>query len=410
MVLDLEDKLLSSDPTKLIIVSALGRDRPGLVSGLTNVIADVDANIVDVEETVLRGLFAMFMIVDIDFATVSADELKDRLVKKGTEVGLQVSVEPYVEGRRKPEKELALITILGKDRPGIVAKTSTLLGNYNINIEKIRMIARGEMIAMEMLVDLSDLQGALERVRIDLQNLCETIGVGFILQRENIYQKSKKLIVFDMDSTLVDEETIDEIAKIAGVGEQVREITTKAMNGEIDFVEAVRKRVKLLKGLEVKHLEEIARNMHLTPGAEELISSLKLMGYKLALISGGFTFFTDRLKEKLGLDYAFGNKLIIKNGVLTGEVEKPIIDGEKKAEIIHWISEIEGISKDEIVAIGDGSNDQFMLSNVGLGIAFNAKKVLKQVADGVIAQKNLLSILYALGLPDRELKKYIKTD
>lgn len=410
MALDLEDKLLSSDPTKLIIVSALGRDRPGLVSGLTNVIADVDANIVDVEETVLRGLFAMFMIVDIDFATVSADELKDRLVKKGTEVGLQVSVEPYVEGRRKPEKELALITILGKDRPGIVAKTSTLLGNYNINIEKIRMIARGEMIAMEMLVDLSDLQGALERVRIDLQNLCETIGVGFILQRENIYQKSKKLIVFDMDSTLVDEETIDEIAKIAGVGEQVREITTKAMNGEIDFVEAVRKRVKLLKGLEVKHLEEIARNMHLTPGAEELISSLKLMGYKLALISGGFTFFTDRLKEKLGLDYAFGNKLIIKNGVLTGEVEKPIIDGEKKAEIIHWISEIEGISKDEIVAIGDGSNDQFMLSNVGLGIAFNAKKVLKQVADGVIAQKNLLSILYALGLPDRELKKYIKTD
>ncbi len=410
MALDLEDKLLSSDPTKLIIVSALGRDRPGLVSGLTNVIADVDANIVDVEETVLRGLFAMFMIVDIDFATVSADELKDLLVKKGTEVGLQVSVEPYVEGRRKPEKELALITILGKDRPGIVAKTSTLLGNYNINIEKIRMIARGEMIAMEMLVDLSDLQSALERVRIDLQNLCETIGVGFILQRENIYQKSKKLIVFDMDSTLVDEETIDEIAKIAGVGEQVREITTKAMNGEIDFVEAVRKRVKLLKGLEVKHLEEIARNMHLTPGAEELISSLKSMGYKLALISGGFTFFTDRLKEKLGLDYAFGNKLIIKNGVLTGEVEKPIIDGEKKAEIIHWISEIEGISKDEIVAIGDGSNDQFMLSNVGLGIAFNAKKVLKQVADGVIAQKNLLSILYALGLPDRELKKYIKTD
>jgi phosphoserine phosphatase len=401
---------LSSDPTKLIIVSALGRDRPGLVSGLTNVIADVDANIVDVEETVLRGLFAMFMIVDISLATVSAEELKDQLVKKGNVVGLQVSVEPYVEGRRKPEKELALITILGKDRPGIVAKTSTLLGNYNINIEKIRMIARGEMIAMEMLVDLSDLQVALEKVRIDLQNQCEALGVGFILQRENIYHKSKRLIVFDMDSTLVDEETIDEIAKIAGVGEQVREITAKAMNGEIDFVEAVRERVKLLSGLEVKYLEEIAKNMHLTPGAEELISSLKSMGYKLVLISGGFTFFTDRLKEKLGLDYAFGNKLIIKNGVLTGEVEKPIIDGEKKAEIIHWISEIEGISKDEIVAIGDGSNDQFMLSNVGLGIAFNAKKVLKQVADGVIAQKNLLSILYALGLPDREIKKYIKTD
>ncbi len=401
---------MSSDPKKLIIVTAIGKDKPGLVSGLTNVVADINANILDVEETVLRGLFAMFMIVDISFATVSADELKDRLEKKGREVGLQVGVEPYVGGRRKPEKELALITVLGKDRPGIVAKTSTLLGNHNINIEKIRMIARGEMIAMEMLVDLSDLQASLEKVRIELQNLCETLGVGVILQRENVFQKSKKLMVFDMDSTLVDEETIDEIAKIAGVGDKVKEITTKAMKGEIDFVEAVRERVRLLAGLKVKHLEEIAKNMHLTPGAEELISSLKSMGYKIALISGGFTFFTDRLKEKLCLDYAFGNKLIIKNGALTGEVEEPIIDGEKKAEIIQWISEIEGISKDEVVAIGDGANDQFMLNNVGLGIAFNAKQVLKQVADGVIAQKNLLSILYALGLPEKELKKYIKND
>lgn len=401
---------MTDSQSKLITVTAIGRDKPGLVSGLTSVIADVDANIVDVEETVLRGLFAMFMIVDAGSASVSIEELKNRLLKKGEEVGLQVSVEPYVEGRRKPEKELALITILGKDRPGIVAKTSTLLGNYNINIEKIRMIARGEMIAMEMLVDLSDLQHPLEKVRAELQNLCESMGVGVILQRENVFQKSKKLIVFDMDSTLVDEETIDEIAKIAGVGDQVKEITTKAMNGEIDFAEAVRERVKLLAGLEVKHLERIAENMHLTPGAEELIRSLKSMGYKVALISGGFTYFTDRLKEKLGLDYAFGNKLIIKNGVLTGEVEEPIIDGKKKAEIIHWISEIEGISKDEVVAIGDGANDQFMLNDVGLGIAFNAKQVLKQVADGVIAQKNLLSILYALGLPEKELKKYIKTD
>ncbi|MEX2723872.1 MAG: phosphoserine phosphatase SerB [Candidatus Freyarchaeota archaeon] len=399
-----------SSPTKLVTVTAIGRDRPGLVSELTNVIAGVNANIVDVEETVLRGLFAMFMIVDISSSTISSEELKRRLVKRGEEVGLQVSVEPYVEGRRKSEKELALITILGKDRPGIVAKVSTLLGNYSVNIEKIRMIARGEMIAMEMLVDLSDLKFPLEKVRVELQNLCETLGVSSIIQRENVYQKSKKLIVFDMDSTLVDEETIDEIAKIAGVGEQVREITQQAMNGEIDFVEALRKRVKLLAGLEVKYLEEIANNMHLTPGAEELIRSLKSMGYKIALISGGFTYFTDRLKEKLGLDYAFGNKLIIKNGVLTGEVEEPIIDGKKKAEIINWISEIEEISKDEIVAVGDGSNDQFMLRNAGLGIAFNAKKVLKQVADGVIAQKNLLSILYALGLPDKELKKYIKTD
>lgn len=177
--------------SKLVIVTAIGQDKPGLVSKLTNVIADVNANIVDVEETVLRGLFAMFMIVDISLATASADELKNRLAKKGAEVDLQVTLEPYLEGRRKSEKELALITLLGIDRPGIVAKTSTLLGNYNINIEKIRMIARGEMIAMEMLVDLSDLKSPLEKVRVELQSLCETLEL-VLFCREKMFTKNQK--------------------------------------------------------------------------------------------------------------------------------------------------------------------------------------------------------------------------
>ncbi len=392
----------------MVVVTAIGRDRPGLVAELTSIIAEVNGNIVDIEESVMRGLFTMFMIVDLSEATASPEELKERLVGKGREVGLQVSIEPYVPGRRKADKQFILINVLGKDRPGIVAVISSLLRDYNVNIEKIRMIARGEMFAMEMLADISDLDGDLEAVKRELKRTCEGMGLSAVVQREDVFGRFKRLVVFDMDSTLVEQEIIDEIAKAAGVGEEVHEITRRAMEGEIDFKEALRMRVKLLAGIRVEELEKIARNMRLTPGARELIQALKAMGCKVALISGGFTYFTDKLKEMLGLDYAFGNKLIIKNGVLTGEVEEPIIDAERKAEIIEWIAENEGIGKDEIVAIGDGANDRFMLKNVGLGIAFNAKEILKQVADGVISEKNLLSILYALGIPQQNIEKYTK--
>lgn len=395
------------DNGEMVVVTAIGRDRPGLVAELTGVIAGVNGNIVDIEEVVVRGLFAMFMIVDLSMATASPGELREALLAKGRELGLQVSVEPYVPGRRKADKRLVYINVLGKDRPGIVAAISSLLRDYNINIERIRMIARGEMFAMEMIADVSDASGDLEEVKSRLKAKCEEMELSAVVQREDVAGVPKRLVVFDMDSTLVEQEIIDEIAKVAGVGDEVREITRLAMEGKIDFREALKRRVKLLAGLRVEDLEKVAQSIRLTAGARELIQALKSMGCKVALISGGFTYFTDRLKEMLGLDYAFGNKLIIKDGVVTGEVEEPIIDAERKAEIINWIAENEGISKDEIVAVGDGANDRFMLKNVGLGIAFNAKEILKQVADGVISQKNLLSILYAFGIPQSSIEKYV---
>ncbi|MEM1657972.1 MAG: phosphoserine phosphatase SerB [Candidatus Jordarchaeales archaeon] len=396
-----------SDNGEMIVVTAIGRDRPGLVAELTGVIAGVNGNIVDIEEVVVRGLFAMFMIVDLSKAAASSGELREALLAKGRELGLQVNVEPYVPGRRKADKRLVYINVLGKDRPGIVAAISSLLRDYNINIERIRMIARGEMFAMEMIADVSDASGDLEEVKSRLKAKCEEMELSAVIQREDVAGVPKRLVVFDMDSTLVEQEIIDEIAKVAGVGDEVREITRLAMEGKIDFREALKRRVKLLAGLRVEELEKVAQSIRLTAGARELIQALKSMGCKVALISGGFTYFTDRLKEMLGLDYAFGNKLIIKDGVVTGEVEEPIIDAERKAEIINWIAENEGISKDEIVAVGDGANDRFMLKNVGLGIAFNAKEILKQVADGVISQKNLLSVLYAFGIPQSSIEKYV---
>ncbi len=201
-----------------------------------------------------------------------------------------------------------------------------------------------------------------------------------------------------MDSTIVDAEIIDELAKKAGVGKKVRELTAKGMSGEIDYEASLRGRVNYLKGLPLKSLEIIAKGLKLTRGTEELISALKEMGFKIALISGGFTYFTDVLKKRLGFDYAFGNELEIKDGVLTGKIKGPIIDGAGKAAIVKRICRLEGMSEDEVVAVGDGSNDQIMVANAGLGIGFNAKEILKEVADGSISRNHLRGVLYCMGI------------
>ena len=220
--------------------------------------------------------------------------------------------------------------------------------------------------------------------------------------------KDKRVVVFDCDSTIIQAEVIDELANFAGVGDRVKEVTAKAMNGEIDFDQAIKQRVSLLKGLTVEQLKFLSENIRLTPGTEELISALHFMGYKVALISGGFSFFTNYLKQRLDLDYVFANELAIENSMTTGEIKGDIIDAERKGEIIKEIAGLENISLDQIVAIGDGANDRFMLENAGLAIAFNPKKILKKYSDGMITSKNILGLLYFLGVPDSELKKIKK--
>ncbi|MBD3229438.1 MAG: phosphoserine phosphatase SerB [Candidatus Lokiarchaeota archaeon] len=397
----------SNNSSNLAVLSVLGKDKPGLVSLITEKLVNNNINIVDIEAKSMRGLFAMFIIIDFNNSKISFYDLKNIYQKLSEKFDLKITLENYQKGRRKSEKELMLLTTLGPDKPGIVHKLSTIFEKYHVNIENIRMISRGELLAMEMIIDVSDLTIPLKEFWNIVQMNCEDIGLSSIFQKENIFTKAKKLIVFDMDSTLIDQEIIDEIASAAGIGDAVKEITLKAMEGQINYVDAIKKRVKLLKGVDVSILENIANNIVLTLGANELISALKLMGYKIAIISGGFDYFTKILKKKLGIDYVFSNKLIIKDGKLTGELEEPIIDGEKKGELITWIAELENISKDEIVAVGDGATDKFMLNESGLGIAFNPKGVLKKFADGVINQKNLIGLLYVLGLPDKKIKELL---
>ena len=263
------------------------------------------------------------------------------------------------------------------------------------------MIARGEYIAMDLTIDAFDFPHA-QYLRKMLYKHTEKLGLDISLRNGNIFPKPKRVIVFDCDSTIIQQEVIDELAKTAGVDQVVQEITNKAMNGDIDFQEALLQRVSLLKGLPVEKLELLTNTIKLTPGAEELISTLRFMGYKIAVISGGFSFFTDHLKKLLNLDYVFANELEIENGIVTGKIKGEIIDAEKKGELLKHIAEIEGLSADQIVAVGDGSNDRFMLGNAGLAIGFNPKEILKDYSDGMITSDNISGLLYFLGIPDTD--------
>lgn len=390
-----------------IVITATGKDKPGLTAEITEMIAAANGNIVDIEAFSMRGLFAIFIILDCCSISIPLENLKNQLLSLGKKIGLEVSIDSIDSGRRKIGKRLVLLTTLGKDRPGIVAEVSRFLSQNNANIERIRMIAYGELNAMEILIDINEIILPIEEFKEALNRACKEVGQDVVFQKDTVFRRSKRLIVFDVDGTLIDAEMIDELAKAAGVGGKVSEITSKAMNGEIEFKQALKERVRLLKGLDANILESIVENLDVTPGAEELITSLKALGYKVALISGGFIQFVERIKEKLGIDYVYANELVMEDGKLTGELVEPIIDAERKAELMREIAEKENLLMEQVVAVGDGANDRFMLQNSGLGIALYPKEVLQKVASGVITKENLAGILYCLGAPEEKLKDLV---
>lgn len=388
----------------LYVISAVGKDQPGLVHSVSKILADLSINIVDIEARAVRGHFSMFLVVDLSTSKSSYAEMMQAVAAIRTKFELGLNVEPYAAGRRKAHKQLMLLTVMGLDRPGIVAAVSGMCATNNVNIEVVKMIARGEYIAMELTVDTSELADAVD-FRSILYNFSDESGLDVSLREYDKFKKPKRVVIFDCDSTIIQGEVIDELAKFAGVGEHVEALTAKAMNGELSYKEAIRERLKLLRGMKVEQLESITQTIHLTPGTEELISTLHFMGYKVGVISGGFSFFTNYLKERLKLDYVFANELEIKEGVVTGEIKGEIIDAESKGEILKQVAVKEGITTDQIVAVGDGANDRFMLANAGLAIAFSPKEILKKYSNGVITTDNISGLLYFLGIPDSQLQK-----
>lgn len=383
---------------KLIALSVYGEDKPGIIHRISKALADCGGNIVDIEQSILQGMFVMFIVAEVE----DEDCVKRNVKRAAEEMGVYFSLTPF-ERKDKPEKNLYVVTILGKDRVGIVRDITGVFLDFGINIERTNLTAREDLISIEFLVDIGKRDESAIKKR--LRKEAERLGLDIVMQPYSTFRREKRLIVFDMDSTLVDAEIIDELAKEAGIDKEVAKLTEKAMQGEIDFKEALEERVRMLEGLPVGVLERIYSKIKLTEGAKELVRSLKEAGYKVAVVSGGFSYFTERLKEELGLDYAFGNELEIKNGKLTGRIKGRIIDAREKARIVEEIAKKEGISPENIVAVGDGANDRLMIEKAGLGIAFNAKEILKDVADGSISKENLVGLASVLKLPAEFVKR-----
>jgi phosphoserine phosphatase len=395
----------------MVLITLIGPDRPGILAAVTGCIAEGGARIRDIEQSVTHTLMLLSLL--IDFPTGESDQkplIKD-LLFLAKELGLQLDFEVVAEEdyqNLQSSRYGYVLTMLGDGvDAGAVNRVASLLTDYSINIDRINKLTRGQLRCVEFFLNVpnnTDLKGMTRQLLAEGAGL----GIDIAVQKENLYRRAKRLVVLDMDSTLIQIEVIDELARLAGVGEQVAVITERAMNGELDFQQALRERVGLLQGLSADALEQVYRELPFTPGAKNLIRILRQLGFRTAVISGGFDFFTDRLKAELGLDYAYANDLEIVDGLVTGKVTGAIVDGQRKAELLAEIAEREGITLSQVIAIGDGANDLPMLGRAGLGIAFNAKARVREQADYHINQGSLDSILYLLGIAEWEMAELSK--
>jgi len=306
-----------------------------------------------------------------------------------------------------------VISVLGREITAEpLAKISAGISRHAFNIDRIERLSgrlslsgRVENANACIELEISGESDSAVALRAELMELTQEFAVDVAFQRESIYRRNRRLFVFDMDSTLIQGEVIDELAKLHGVGDQVSAITAAAMRGELDFKQSFTRRLALLRGLPAQSLETVLHSVPLAEGAERLVSTLKMLGYKTAILSGGFTFFGEHLRARLGIDYVYANELEMENAAVTGKVVGEIVDGKKKAELLEAIALKENISLDQVVAVGDGANDLPMLNLAGMGIAFHAKPLVRESANHVVSHLGLDSLLYLIGVRDRDLDK-----
>ena len=398
-----------------ILISVTGMDRPGITAAITRVLASFDVNILDIGQSVIHDALSLGMLVEIPAQVVDTQIVKDAVQKIIDELNLRVrfvsvSETDYEDWVGRQGKPRHIVTLLARRITAYqISCLARIVADNQLNIDKIaRLSGRIPLKSIgnnnQACVEFS-LRGPvtdLITLRREFMELANELDVDIAYQEDNIFRRNRRLMAFDMDSTLIQAEVIDELAKRAGVGEQVTAITECTMRGELDFKESLRQRVALLKGLSETALEELAKSLKLTDGAERLISTLKKFGYKTAIISGGFSYFGHMLQQKLGIDYIYANELEIHNGVVTGCVSGEIVDGERKAELLALLAQKEGLSLEQVIAVGDGANDLPMLSIAGLGIAFRAKPIVKVSAKQSLSTLGLDGILYLMGLKERE--------
>ena len=385
-----------------VMVTVSGPDHPGITAAFSKILADNQVEVVDIEQASLQDFLGLSFLLDMSGAKQSKDGVLKDLLFKASQLNLTLNFRLFSEKevKARTNRNLFVLTYFGDTHA--LAELSTILAEEEANIEMITNLTRHCASCVELTIDVNGVQ-SLNHLKERVLAKSHELHIDLALQKMEAYRKNKRLVFFDMDSTLVDMEIIDEMARSAGVFKEVSRITEKARRGDLDFEEALIQRVALLKGLKVEALERIRAEMKLSEGAEELVTTLKRLGYKLGLVSGGFHYFADYLKERLKLHFAFANQLEIKNGTLTGRILGTIVDGPYKAKVVNLVSSEEGVLLDQTVAIGDGANDMLMLGQAGLGIAYNAKEKLQRVANMSVGQARLKNILYILGITEEEM-------
>lgn len=397
---------------ELILINISGQDRPGVSSALTEILAKYEADVLDIGQADIHHTLSLGILFKTD-SSRSGNIMKD-LLFKASELGVNIRFSPvklddYEEWVGMQGKNKYVITILGRHISARqIAAVTQVIVKQGLNIDAIQRLT-GRMTLTDK--DDARSKGCIEfsvrgtpndyaAMQSEFMELANRLEFDISLQQDTMYRRCRRLICFDMDSTLIKTEVIDELAEKAGVGDKVRAITERAMRGEIDFKESFTERVALLKGLDESVMHEIAENLPITEGVERLMRVLKRAGYKIAILSGGFTYFGNYLKHKFNIDYVYANELEIVDGKLTGRYLGEIVDGHRKAELLKLIAQVENVDIAQTIAVGDGANDLPMITIAGLGIAFHAKPKVKQTARQSISTIGIDGVLYFLGFKD----------
>jgi phosphoserine phosphatase len=388
----------------LLMVIVSGQDRPGITSKLTRTLMQHNVEIVDIQQASLQNLLGLYFVLDLGHATDPQDSVIKDLLFEASLLNLSLNFRLLSPKDIQAQSQRSLFVLTHFGGTPALAELSSILADENVNIETISTTTHHGSRSLEMTVNVQGVS-SIDRLKHRLMVKSRELGIGLGLQKMEAYRKNKRLIFFDMDSTLVDSEVIDEMARRAGVYREVARITQRAMRGEFDFESSLIQRVALLKGLGQTDLIHIRDHIPLSPGVEDLVTTLRFLGYKLGIVTGGFDFFADHVKEKLGFDFAYANKLEMRDSKLTGRVLGEVVDATKKAHFVNQTACDQGILLDQTVCVGDGANDALMLAQAGLAIAYNAKKGLDRFANVSLGRSRMTDILHLLGITEEDISE-----